>query len=126
MPTALQLSRKEWQSYRLSGRPDVRSTPSPQDSIIDGLMPRVRKLGERIRDEFGATRVILFGSLARGDDFSLDSDIDLAVEGLTATAFWQVWRLAEEYFPAHRVDVVELEQATGNLRRAIENQGVQL
>ena len=40
-----------------------------------------RRCAEHLRGRFGVTRVILFGSLARGE-FHSTSDIDLAVEGL--------------------------------------------
>lgn len=46
---------------------------------------------ERIVDalvrQFGAKRIILFGSLARGQ-FSAGSDMDLAVEGIAREAFF--------------------------------------
>jgi len=48
--------------------------------------------------DFGVTRVVLFGSLVSGR-FLPDSDIDLAVEGLAAAAFFpalaQASRLSE-------------------------------
>ncbi len=45
------------------------------------------QIAAMLRREFGATRVLLFGSLARGR-FLPDSDIDLAVEGLPAAVFF--------------------------------------
>jgi predicted nucleotidyltransferase len=41
-------------------------------------LPAIRKFGRRIGTEFGADRVILFGSHARGDA-NEDSDVDLLV-----------------------------------------------
>jgi predicted nucleotidyltransferase len=79
---------------------------------------RSRRLGQRartdaariaamLRRDFGVTRVVLFGSLAR-DRFLPDSDIDLAVAGLPAPVFFsalaQASKLSE--FP---VDLKPLE-----------------
>ena len=35
-----------------------------------------------LRSEFGATEIIVFGSLVQGDRFDAESDIDLAVKGI--------------------------------------------
>jgi uncharacterized protein len=45
-----------------------------------------------LREEFGATRVVAFGSLAHGAWFEPRSDIDLAVEGIPVEAFWRAVR----------------------------------
>lgn len=60
-----------------------------------------------LRREFGATRVLLFGSLAQ-NRFLLDSDIDLAVAGLPASTFFSALARANQLsdFP---VDLKPLE-----------------
>ena len=68
--------------------------------------------------EFGARRVILFGSLAEGR-FGAASDIDLAVEGLRGDWF-AAWSAAERLLPGFRLDLVPLEAARPILRAAIE------
>ncbi len=40
-----------------------------------------RRVARMLRERFGATRVVLFGSLVRPGAFALHSDIDLAVWG---------------------------------------------
>ncbi len=60
-----------------------------------------------LRQKFGATNVILFGSLAGHSIWHQRSDIDLAVEGLS----WEAWSLAQDYIngcvpPGLKVDVV--------------------
>lgn len=46
-----------------------------------------QQMAEALVKEFGATKIILFGSLARGR-FGGDSDIDLAVEGISPEQFF--------------------------------------
>ncbi|MDL1957975.1 MAG: hypothetical protein LWX01_05510 [Deltaproteobacteria bacterium] len=68
-------------------------------------------------------RVCLFclGSLAHEAWFMPDSDVDLAVEGLVAEAFWQAWRLAEEIIGDRPVDLIEIEAVSESMRRAINS-----
>ncbi|MEZ4583978.1 MAG: nucleotidyltransferase domain-containing protein [Caldilineaceae bacterium] len=61
-----------------------------------------------LRERFSATRVILFGSLARGR-FRLDSDIDLAVAGLAKGDLFRAMAGALE-FTNRWVDIKPLEE----------------
>lgn len=47
---------------------------------VEGLRERVRMLADELRSRYGASLVLLFGSLARGDVHE-GSDIDLIVVG---------------------------------------------
>ena len=49
---------------------------------------RIRKIGERIKKEYRAEKVILFGSYARGEATE-DSDIDLFIVAPTKERFFQ-------------------------------------
>ena len=90
------------------------------------LLRRVRSVATTLKTRFGATRVILFGSLAHGAWYAADSDVDLAVEGLSADEFWRAWSVAEAALGVRRLDLIDLEAAGEPLRRAIEHHGVPL
>ena len=51
---------------------------------------QTREVAERmatmLRDQFGASRVVLFGSVAREEGLGAYSDVDLAVQGLSPMA----------------------------------------
>jgi predicted nucleotidyltransferase len=49
-----------------------------RQSIVSGLAPSLVRFAERLRDELGAERVLLFGSHARGTAYH-DSDYDLII-----------------------------------------------
>ncbi|MBI4527692.1 MAG: nucleotidyltransferase domain-containing protein [Deltaproteobacteria bacterium] len=53
-----------------------------------GLNKRLRAIGNKIRKEYRAERVILFGSYARGDA-TRDSDVDLLVVAPTKERFFE-------------------------------------
>ncbi|MEL6383955.1 MAG: nucleotidyltransferase domain-containing protein [Cyanobacteria bacterium J06626_18] len=73
-----------------------------------------------LRQKFGATQVILFGSLAGQSPWHWDSDVDLAVEGLT----FEQWLLAIDAVRALMpdwlaVDLVRLETLNPAVRRRV-------
>lgn len=76
---------------------------------------------EVLAREFGARKVILFGSLVRGDARP-DSDIDLAVEGLAAADTFRALARAAEAAGRH-VDLVPLEGARPEVLAIIEREG---
>jgi len=71
-------------------------------------------------------RVVLFGSLAHAAWFRRDSDVDLAVEGLAVTEYWEAWRAVEEALEGRPVDFIEIESAGESLRQAIARHGVEV
>jgi len=74
--------------------------------------------------DYGARRVFLFGSMARGD-VRPGSDVDLACEGLPPGRFFEAWgRLL--LFTGREVDLVDLSEVKEPLRRRIEEEGVLL
>jgi predicted nucleotidyltransferase len=72
----------------------------------------------------GAAQVWLFGSLAMGEVHAR-SDIDLAVAGLPADAYFRVLGRLLARAPG-LVDLVELESAPESLREVIVREGRQL
>lgn len=128
MPTALELTREEWQPYiEAARRRQALHKPTPiEEPEREVLLSRVRQAAAALKARFGARRVILFGSLADAEWFTPDSDVDLAVEGVAADVFWQAWRLAEEIVGDRTVDLVDIETAKASLVRAIERHGVEL
>ena len=68
----------------------------------------------------GASRVWLFGSLARGRPQDDRSDIDLAVEGLPPHLYYRMVSELDQLVHC-TVDLVEFENASPRLRSQIEN-----
>ncbi len=85
-----------------------------------------RRAARLLREEFGATQVIVFGSLAHGAWFEPRSDIDLAVEGIPVEAFWRAWCALDRLGSSVEIDLIALESASERLRDEIARQGVAL
>ena len=91
------------------------------------LRERADAMARTLRDAYGARiRVVLFGSLVDHERAGERSDIDLAVEGLSASEYWDAWRRVEPLAGDARLDLVRLEQAAETLRRVVEDEGEEL
>jgi len=78
-----------------------------------------------LKQELGAKRVLLFGSMLHLKRIHNESDLDLAVEGLPDQQYLQaVARLLD--LSDLSVDLVQLEHTTPNLRTVIKTEGVEL
>jgi uncharacterized protein len=85
-----------------------------------------RRAAHLLREEFGATRVIAFGSLAHGAWFGPRSDIDLAAEGIPPQVFWRAWCALDHIDSTVDIDLIAIESAPDRLRDEIMHQGVPL
>ena len=79
-----------------------------------------------LRERFGARRVLIFGSGADPEAFTLWSDIDLAVEGVAPERFYAAVAAVMDLSPDFRVDLIDVQSARPSLRAAIEQEGVEL
>jgi len=79
---------------------------------------------KRLLQSHGARKVILFGSLARGD-VTERSDVDLAVEGVRPVEYFTALAELNGLFDSP-VDLVELETAGESIKARIAFEGVTL
>jgi predicted nucleotidyltransferase len=128
MPTALELGREGWRSYldAIRRRPAPPSISPAESQEHRQLLERAQRAAALLKAQFGARRVVLFGSLAHAAWFAPDSDIDLAVEGLAEEDYWRAWREVEEIIGDRSVDFIEMEAVSDSLRQAIERYGMEL
>ena len=54
----------------------------------EGIISRIKKIAERLKKEYNAERVILFGSYANGEATE-DSDVDILVIAPTSERFFE-------------------------------------
>lgn len=85
----------------------------------------VGKLASALTSIYGAHRVWVFGSLTTGG-FGLDSDIDLAVEGLPRTSLFKAGAAIERLAEKFQVDLIPLEDADPLLRERVIREGVEV
>ncbi len=82
-------------------------------------------IAKELKSRFGAKKVALFGSLARGE-FDRWSDIDLVAWGIPAAGFYRAVAFATGFSGDWRVDLVDAEDCSPSLRVVLEREGVEL
>ena len=99
---------------------------SKKDETHGQLIAKVGEAATMLKTRFSAKRVVLFGSLAHSAWFLPDSDVDIAVEGLAPEDYWRAWRTVEEIIGDRPVDLIDIQEASETLRKAIDRYGVEL
>lgn len=74
----------------------------------------------------GATKVYLFGSIVDGGVYDETSDIDLAVEGISADKYLDVYGPVESISGGRPFDLVLLETASDLLKSSVVERGVEI
>lgn len=85
-----------------------------------------REIAAMLREQYGVSRILLFGSLAESGRFDQFSDIDLAVEGLDPTVFYQAVARLPDLSKKFHVDLIDLSHCPASFRKAILEKGVAL
>jgi predicted nucleotidyltransferase len=76
-----------------------------------------------LRDSFGASSVLLFGSLAEGRWFGEQSDIDVAVTGLASEAYFAAVARLQDLSVEFEFDLVDLDRCSARLHDRIIREG---
>ena len=85
-----------------------------------------RKAADLLKQKYGATRVILFGSLAHGEWFTPRSDIDIYSEGIPVDAFFEAEAAIQKIDKDFKVDLVDPQECSPELLKRIEQEGLEL
>jgi len=120
--TALDLTAEELRAYRPIREPDERQMAERWERAWEVARTAARLLRER----FGATRVVAFGSLAHRSWFSSWSDIDLAAWGIPADQFYRAVAAVTGISSEFEVDLVDPEGCRPTVRQFIEHEGIDL
>ena len=126
--TALDLPPEEWKKYRPVAAILQRqsATQSHLERRRKQALRVARQAATLLRNEFEAEKVVLFGSLAIHESFTLWSDIDLAVFGVPADRFYAAVAAITGLSAEFKVDLVDAETCKVSLRDAIDRNGIVL
>jgi len=106
--------------YRSTARARQRDLDAETDRYRKLAWTAAREAARVLREGFGATRVVVFGSLAHGAWFGARSDVDLAAEGIPPDAFWRAWCALDRLGARVEIDLIAIESAPIRLRAEIE------
>ena len=120
----MQITEKEMNIHRRIARERMQRRQEDLAARRQRAREPARQAAEVLKKDFGASRVVLFGSLLHPQLFHARSDVDLAA--------WDV----EQYFravarlldldPEIEINLVPIEDVRPELRPVIEREGVEL
>lgn len=116
--TAADLSKEQLKRYRPFQTGRRLDLSSEAKKVAAGI---AKELGAR----YGAREVLLFGSLARGDQ-GPEFDIDLAAKGIPPARFFEAVGFVTGQSRKWKIDLVDVDDCGGSLRDMIEEEGVVL
>ena len=96
--------------------------------VDEALLQRAWKTAQQIAamlyQDFGATRVAVFGSLAERDWFTQLSDIDIVAWGIPKDAYWDAYGKVVYFDATFNIDFVTFEETKGLFRERLQRQAV--
>lgn len=125
--TAINLTPEEQQMYR-PGLAMQQRTEAEEKRLArrhSQAWRLARRAARLLRTQFGARRVVVFGSLAHAAWFNPWSDVDLAAWGIPPERFYAAVAAVTGLSPRFKVDLVDPETCRPELRQVIEREGVE-
>ncbi len=114
--------------YRLSEAVERRE--KVQDTAVDvrkrEALSIARTAAQLLRKEFGAQKVVVFGSLAHEKGFGPWSDIDLGAWGIPPEKFYSAVAVATGLSPFFKIDLVDVAECRPTLQKVIEKEGIEV
>ena len=114
---------KQMEAYQATARRRWQEQLEARERRRDLAWEVTRRAVSLLREQFGAGRVAVFGSLVRGRSFSRWSDIDLAVWGLQADDYFVAVARLQDLSPEFEVDLVDMEHCRPELQAVILQEG---
>ncbi len=94
----------------------------------DGLLHRAwdtaYQVATLLYEQFGATQVVVFGSLTEPIGFTNRSDIDIAVSGLSTDDYDKAWRMVMDFKSGFKIDFINFDTSKGLFRERIKYQAI--
>ena len=92
------------------------------EALLQRAWQTAHKIAAMLYEDFGATQVAVFGSLAGEKSFAKWSDIDIAVWGIPSEMYFRASSKASDISGLFKVDLVEYEKCKGIFRERIQKQ----
>lgn len=122
--TAEELSPEELNQYRLRLNDHFQNRDPVDEALLHRTWRTAHEVAALLYENFGATQVAVFGSLAERDWFSRRSDIDIAVWGIPSNRYFSAVAKTINLSREFKIDLVRFENCKGTFRKRIQSQAV--
>jgi predicted nucleotidyltransferase len=126
--TALDITGDQWRAYHTGAAMQQRQrlTERQTHPRWEQAQRLARTAAQRLHEEFGARRVVLFGSAVKQSSFTQWSDVDLAAWGIAPERFYAAVAAVTSLSTQIAVDLVDPEECPAALQTVIEREGIEL
>ena len=100
------------------------ATRHVDEALLQRAWKTAHQIAAMLYQDFGATRVAVFGSLAERDWFTPLSDIDIVAWGISMDAYWDVYGKVVYFNATFKIDFVTFEETKGLFRERVQRQAV--
>ena len=125
-PTIASLTSEQLQSYRQGLKAQLEAKDAALAARREHGWAVAREGARCLREEFGATDVLVFGSVVTGRGFHQRSDIDLAARNVPRETYFKAVAALLNLDNDFLFDLVRLEDAPEGLREHILTEGIPL
>ena len=126
MPTTLNLTPEQIANYRAHAQKRRRQEQPEVEQRRQQAWEAARKAAQLLRQQFHATRVAVFGSLARETGFTRWSDVDIAAWGLAPEDTFRAIGAIMDMDTKVPVNLVDINTARPALLAAIDREAITL
>ena len=126
MPTASELTPQQAAAYRTAARQRWQGEQQELKQRQARAWELARCAADLLKTRFGASQVVVFGSLVRENCFTPWSDVDIAAWGIPPRDIFRAIGALLELDPAIAVNLAPAESCRPALLTAIEQEGIEL
>ena len=94
------------------------------EALLQRAWQTAHRVAAMLYEDFGATQVAVFGSLAEQDWFSKGSDIDIVAWGMPSDLYLRAVAQTIGFSQEFRIDLVSFENCKGHFRERVQSQAV--
>ena len=123
---ALAVSQAEMAIYRATARRRKTQEEQALARRRERACTLARRAASLLREQFGATRVAVFGSLIRETVFTPWSDVDIAAWGIHPDNTWRAVGAVMDLDAEIEINLVDVSTARPSVPAAIEREGLAL
>lgn len=126
MPTALDLTPEQRASFQAAARRRHQQEQAALERRQQRAWELARLAAALLRAQFGAKRVVVFGSLVHPGSFTQWSDVDIAAWGIQPADTFRAMGAAMDLGAEIEVNLVDVATAAPSLLAVIEREGVEV
>jgi predicted nucleotidyltransferase len=126
MPTVYNLTPEKLAIYRATALRRREQRDLSLDQRRKQAWSAARQAAELLKTQFNATRVVLFGSLARESGFTRWSDVDVAAWGIAPDDTFRAIGAVQDLNTPVEVNLVDVNTCRLSLLEEIERHGIEL